>query len=77
MIGGSGSGSGSGNNNEGGGDIQDSTYIVEYLLLVPSKRVRPSFSLVYSKSDPEGPSPMSEPKYHRATVFLMIFWWTW
>ena len=36
----------SGNNNEGGEDIHDITYKVEYLLLVTSKRVQPSFSLL-------------------------------
>ena len=39
-------GIGSGNNNEGGGDIQDITYKVEYFLIVTAKRVQPSFSLL-------------------------------
>ena len=66
-------GIGSSNNNKGGGDIQAITYTVEDFLLVTAKRVRPSFSLVSSTSEPEDTYTMSDQNYHRATVFLMIF----
>ena len=66
-------GIGSSNNNKGGGDIQAITYTVEDFLLVTAKRVRPSFSLVSSTSEPEDTYTMSDQNYHRATVFMMIF----